>query len=297
VPWNETDIPDQLGRIVVVTGANSGIGFETARALARRGAHVIIGCRDLEKGANAESRLRKLAPEGRVDFECLDLGSLESVEGFARAVSASVSHLDVLCNNAGVMMPPYGETTDGFETQFGTNHLGHFALTGRLLPRLLAAEAARVVSVSSIGHFVGRINFDDLHSRKRYNAILAYGQSKLANLLFTRELQRRLEQTSKSGIAAAAHPGSTRTALQRHSRLLQGVVSVLSQEPAEGALPSLYAASAADVRGAEYFGPSGAFGLIGPPGRARSSPQSKNREVAERLWSLSDELTGVTFEF
>ena len=297
MPWSEADIPDQTGRVAVVTGANSGIGFETARALARRGARVILGCRNPARGQEAESRLRELAPQGKVVFEPLDLGSLKSIEAFARAVSEAERHLDVLCNNAGVMMPPFGQTEDGFEIQMGTNHLGHFALTARLSGLLKAATAPRIISVSSLAHFWGRINFDDLHSRKRYNATLAYGQSKLANLLFVRELQRRLELVSSPGLAAASHPGSTRTELQRHSRLMRGIVIAFSQEPAEGALPTLFAATAPNVRGAEFIGPKGAFGLTGPPAAARSSPRSKDMVLASRLWSVSEELTGVNLSF
>jgi NAD(P)-dependent dehydrogenase (short-subunit alcohol dehydrogenase family) len=297
VAWSETDIPDQTRRVAVITGANSGIGFETARALGQRGARVIIGCRNATKGEEAESRLRELAPEGQIDFEPLDLSSLRSIESFAKAVSAAEPRLDLLCNNAGVMMPPYGQTEDGFETQIGTNHLGHFALTARLSGLLKAAAGPRVVCVSSLAHFWGRIDFNDLHSQKRYNATLAYGQSKLANLLFTRELQRQLDQTDLPGLAAAAHPGSTRTELQRHSRLMHGIVAAFSQEPAEGALPSLYAATAPDVQGGEYFGPDDTFGMTGSPARARSSSRSKDMADASRLWSVSEELTGVTFAF
>jgi len=297
MPWTEFDIPDQTGRVAVVTGANTGIGFETARALARSGARVTIGCRNPERGKAAEARLRELAPEGEVHFESLDLGSLKSVESFAKAVSEREDQLDVLCNNAGVMMPPYGETDDGFETQIGTNHLGHFALTSGLLDLLKSAPAPRVVAVSSLAHFWGRIDFDDLQSRKRYNATLAYGQSKLANLLFMRELQRRFEQAGVRGIVAGAHPGSTNTELQRHSRLMHGIVAMYSQAPADGALPTLYAATAPDIDGGEYFGPSGAFGMTGPPGPARSSGASKDMAVAARLWSVSEELAGLKFAF
>ena len=295
--WTESDIPDQTGRVAIVTGANSGIGFETARALARRGARVIIGCRNPAKGQEAESRLRELAPQGEVHFEPLDLGSLKSVEAFAKTLSERETRLDVLCNNAGVMMPPYGETDDGFETQIGTNHLGHFALTGGVFDLLKASAAPRVVSVSSLAHFWGRIDFEDLQSRKRYNATLGYGQSKLANLLFVRELQQRLEVAGIPGLAAAAHPGSTNTELQRHSRLMHSIVAAYSQESSEGALPTLFAATAPTVRGGDYFGPSGAFGMTGPPGKARSSAASKDMAVAAHLWTLSEELTGVKFTF
>jgi NAD(P)-dependent dehydrogenase (short-subunit alcohol dehydrogenase family) len=293
--WIESDIPDQHGRTAVVTGANSGIGWETARALTAKGARVIVACRSEEKGRDAERRIRAGVADADVRFEPLDLGSLASVRAFADKLGAAESRIDLLVNNAGVMMPPYGKTADGFELQLGTNHLGHFALTGLLLPRILAAPKARVVSVSSLAHFWGRIDFADLQCERSYNATRAYGQSKLANLLFMRELQRRFEAKRAGAMAAAAHPGSTRTELQRHSGLMNAIVAVFSQQPPDGALPSLYAATAPDVRGGEYFGPSGFAGCLGPPGRARSSAASRNAAVAKRLWDVSEELTGVRF--
>ena len=293
--WSEAQIPDQSGRTAVVTGANSGIGFETARALAAKGARVALACRSEEKGRDAERRLRAAVPDADVSFEPLDLGSLASVRRFAEKLSAGEARLDLLVNNAGVMMPPYGKTADGFETQLGTNHLGHFALTGLLLDRLRRAPAARVVNVSSLAHFWGSIGFDDLQSERSYNPTRAYGQSKLANLLFTRELQRRFEVARIDALSAAAHPGSTRTELQRHSGMMHAIVAVFSQTPPEGALPTLRAATAPDVRGGDYFGPSGFAGCIGPPGPARSSPRSKDAAAALRLWNVSEQLTGVSF--
>ncbi len=293
--WSEADIPDQTGRTAIVTGANSGIGYETARALAAKGARVVLACRSEEKGRDAVRRVLGAVPNADARTEKLDLGSLASVRSFAEKFSADSSRLDLLVNNAGVMVPPFGRTTDGFETQFGTNHLGHFALTGLLLPCLRAAPKARVVSVSSLAHFQGRIDFDDLQSERSYNPMRAYGQSKLANLLFTRELERRFESARIDALSAAAHPGSTRTELQRHSGLMNAFVAVFSQRPPEGALPTLYAASATDVRGGEYFGPSRWFGMVGPPERARSSPRSKDAAVAKRLWEVSEKLTGVAY--
>ena len=293
--WSEADIPDQSGRTAVVTGANSGIGFETARALAARGARVVLACRSEEKGRDASLRLRAAVPDADARFEPLDLGALESVRRFAEKLAAEERRLDLLVNNAGVMMPPYGKTADGFETQLGTNHLGHFALTGLLLPLVRATPGARVVSVSSLAHFWGGIAFDDLQSERSYNPTRAYGQSKLANLLFARELQRRFEAARVDALSAAAHPGSTRTELQRHSGLMNAIVRVFSQQPPEGALPSLYAATAPDVRGGEYFGPSGFAGCLGPPGRARSSPRANDATAARRLWEVSEQLTGVSF--
>src|SRR5262245_11659960 len=237
--WSEADIQDQSGRTAVVTGANSGIGFETARALAAKGARVVLACRSEEKGREAEQRVRAAVPRGDVRFEPLDLGSLASVRAFAEKLRAAESRLDLLVNNAGVMMTPRGKTTDGFETQFGTNHLGHFALTGLLLPSIRVTPRARVINVSSAVHFIGRIAFDDLQAERSYAPTRAYGQSKLANLLFTRELERRLEAARIDALSAAAHPGSTRTGLQQHSRLMAAAVAVFSQLPPGGALPSL----------------------------------------------------------
>jgi NAD(P)-dependent dehydrogenase (short-subunit alcohol dehydrogenase family) len=293
--WSEADIPDQSGRTAVVTGANTGIGYETARALAAKGARVVLACRSEDKGHDAERRVRTAAPAADVRFEPLDLSALASVRAFADKLCAAESRLDLLVNNAGVMMPPFGETTDGFETQLGTNHLGHFALTGLLLAPLRRTPRARVVSVSSLAHFWGRIDFDDLQSRRSYDPRRAYGQSKLANLLFARELQRRFEAARIDALSAAAHPGSTATELQRHSGAMRAIVRVFSQRPPEGALPTLYSATAPDVRGGEYFGPSGFAGCLGPPGRARSSPRSQDLATARRLWDVSEQLTGVRF--
>ena len=293
--FRESDVPDQHGRTAIVTGANSGIGFETARVLATKGARVILACRSEDKGRDAERRLRAAVPDADARFEALDRSSLASVRAFAEELSAAESRLDLLVNNAGVMMTPRGKTADGFETQLGTNHLGHFALTGLLLERLRRAPGARVVNVSSLVHWIGRIDFDDLQSERSYDPTRAYAQSKLANLLFTRELTRRLEAAGAAALAAASHPGSTRTELQRHSRSMQSAVRLLSQLPPEGALPSLYAASAPDVRGGDYFGPSRWLGMLGPPAPARSSPRSKDVATARRLWDISEQLTGIRF--
>jgi len=293
--WSESDIPDQSGRVAIVTGANSGIGYETARALAAKGARVVLACRSEEKGRDAERRVRVAAPKADARFEPLDLGSLASVRGFAERFAAAESRLDLLIDNAGIMMSPRGRTADGFETQFGTNHLGHFALTGLLLPRIRGTPRARVVGVSSTMHWFGKIDFDDLNAERSYDPSRAYGQSKLANLLFVRELQRRFEGARIDALSVAAHPGSTRTNLQQYSRLLRAVVAVLSQEPPGGALPTLRAAVDPSVRGGEYFGPSRLFGTIGPPERARSSPRSRDTAAARRLWEVSEKLTGVSY--
>jgi NAD(P)-dependent dehydrogenase (short-subunit alcohol dehydrogenase family) len=291
--WSEADIPDLSHRVAVVTGANSGIGFETARALAAKGARVILGCRSRTKGPQAAARIRDAVPGADVLFATLDLGSLASIEMFAKEVGAEVDHVDFLCNNAGVMMPPLGHTEDGFELQFGTNHLGHFALTAHLLPLLRETPGARVVTVSSLMHFAGWIHFADLNSDRRYNAALAYAQSKVANLLFARELARRLDAANIGVVSAAAHPGSTRTELQRHSDLMHAAVRFFAQDAPAGALPTLYAIVADGVRTGDYFGPQ--FGIVGAPSRAISSPLARNRDIARRLWEVSEDLTGVAF--
>ncbi len=296
--WTESNMPDQTGRVAIVTGANSGIGYETARALAAKGARVVLACRSEPKGLDAVSRLKAAAPGANARFECLDLGSLASVASFAQRMLADEGALDLLINNAGVMAPPFGRTEDGFELQFGTNHLGHFALTAALMPLVRCASRARIVNVSSLAHFGGSIDFDDPnYERRRYVAMAAYGQSKLANLLFTRELQRRLEKAGYSALCAAAHPGSTLTNLQQHSGVLHAFVALFHQEAPEGALPTLYAATADSVRGGDYFGPQGLLGCIGAPGPARSTHRSKSVADAERLWELSETLTGVSFTF
>jgi NAD(P)-dependent dehydrogenase (short-subunit alcohol dehydrogenase family) len=292
--WCETDIPDLSHRVAVVTGANSGIGFEAARALAARGARVILGCRSRTKGPGAAARIRDAVPDADVHFLSLDLASLAGVEMFAKEVGAEVGRLDILCNNAGVMMPPLSHTREGFEVQFGVNHLGHFALTAHLLPLLRKTPGARVVTVSSLMHLVGWIRFADLNSDQSYNPALAYAQSKLANLLFMYELARRLEVANLDVISAAAHPGSTRTELQRHSDLMHALVRFFAQDAPAGALPTLYAATAPDVKSGDYYGPL--FGAIGAPARAIASPLARDRSAAQRLWQISEELTGVAFE-
>jgi NAD(P)-dependent dehydrogenase (short-subunit alcohol dehydrogenase family) len=291
--WSEADIPDLTHRVAVVTGANSGIGFETARALAAKGARVILACRSRTRGPQAVARIREAVPGADVLFDSLDLGSLESVAMFAKEITTEIDRLDILVNNAGVMMPPLDYTRDGFELQFGINHLGHFALTAHLLPLLRSTPGARVVTVSSLMHFAGWIHFADLQSRDSYSATLAYAQSKLANLLFMREFARRLANANADVISAAAHPGSTRTELQRHSDLMRTAVRYFAQDAPAGALPTLYAATADGVRGGDYYGPM--FGVVGAPARAFSSPQSHDKGVAARLWDLSEDLANVEF--
>jgi len=293
--WNAQQLRDQTGRVAIVTGSNSGIGFETARVLAEKGANVVMACRNLEKANPKADEIRSAHPNANVEVMELDLSDLESVQRFADAFRAKHSRLDLLINNAGIMVPPYGKTAQGFETQFGVNHLGHFALTGSLIDLLVETPGSRIVNVSSIAHYMGAIRFSDLQWEKGYKAQPAYGQSKLANLLFTYELQRRLTAAGKDTVAVAAHPGWTATNLQENAASIKFMNRFLAQEPSMGALPTLYAAAAPAVNGAEYFGPGGFLQLNGPPKKVRSNKRSHDPHTAERLWNLSEDLTGVHF--
>jgi NAD(P)-dependent dehydrogenase (short-subunit alcohol dehydrogenase family) len=290
---------------MLVTGANSGLGFETVLTLAGQGAHVILACRDLEKGRSAEQRVRAAHPHASTALMPLDLASLADIRRFAGAVHAATPRLDVLVNNAGVMALPERRTADGFEMQFGTNHLGHFALTGLLMDLLLATPKARVVTVSSGFHRLAKIRFDDPQWTKGYAKWPAYGQSKVANLLFTYELQRRLTRAGADVISVAAHPGYASTNLQFAGPRMEGSSiaerisalgnRLLAQSAAKGALPQLYAATADDVRGGDYFGPSGFGEMWGAPRRVTSNAHSRDEAVAGRLWELSESVTGVRY--
>jgi len=289
-------MPDQSGRIAIVTGANSGIGYETARALAHKGATAIIACRSRQKGTDAAERIRAESPRGIVEMMHLDLADLASVRRFASAFRESYSHLDLLINNAGLMKPPQRqETADGFELLFGTNHLGHFALTGLLMDLILRTVGSRVVVLSSHTHRTGSIRFDDLQGEAAYNAVTAYAQSKLANLLFAYELQRHLKAAGSRVIVAAAHPGWTGTNLQRNYALIRWLNPLLAQRPETGGLPTLFAATAPDVQGGDYYGPGGFMELGGSPAKVRSNESSHDQAVAARLWEVSEELTGVVY--
>ncbi|HMD23963.1 MAG TPA: SDR family NAD(P)-dependent oxidoreductase [Streptosporangiaceae bacterium] len=293
--WTTDDVPGQQGRLAVVTGANTGLGFETAQALAARGASVVLAVRNVEKGKQAADRIAAGAPGATVTVQELDLSSLESVRAAAAELRAGHPRIDLLICNAGVMYPPKQTTKDGFELQFGTNHLGHFALTGLLLDQMLPVPGSRVVSVSSVGHrFRARINFDDLQWERSYSRVGAYGQSKLANLMFTYELQRRLSGAGTT-IAVAAHPGFAATELMRHTPMAAVVTPLFSQDAAMGALPVLRAATDPGVLGGQYYGPGGFLGLRGYPELAASSRRSRDEAVQRRLWAVSEELTGVTF--
>lgn len=294
--WTTADIPDQSGRTAVITGANTGLGFETAKALAEKGAHVVIAVRDTTKGDQAAARI-----SGDVEVQELDLTSLASINAAADALKSRFDKIDLLINNAGVMTTPKGTTKDGFELQFGTNHLGHFALTGLLLDALLDVDGARIVTVSSNGHKMGgAIHWDDLQWERSYSRMGAYTQSKLANLLFTYELQRRLAPRGKT-IAVAAHPGTATTELARslprpiERAFLAAAPKLFAQTPDGGALPTLRAATDPGVLGGQYYGPDGIGQQRGAPVVVASSAQSYDVEQQRRLWEISEELTKVTF--
>jgi NAD(P)-dependent dehydrogenase (short-subunit alcohol dehydrogenase family) len=308
--WTEDDIADLSGKTFVVTGANSGIGFEAARALAKKGGRVVLACRSLEKGQAAVDRIRQEQAGAKAEVRELDVASLASVRAFAEQLLREHPRLDVLVNNAGIMAIPRSETPDGFETQIGTNHLGHFALTGLLLGRLLESAPSRVVTVSSMMHTRGRfgaLDADDLRLVKGYTKWGAYGRSKLANLLFAYELQRRLEIGHPDVISVACHPGYANTNLQSVGPTMTGSVvgkaimragnALLAQSPRAGALPTLYAAVGADVRGGDFIGPRGPFKMVGSPTKQGSSRASRDVYAAKKLWETSQQLTGVPYAF
>lgn len=301
--WTEQDIPLQTGRVAIVTGANSGLGFYTTKALAKKGARIIMACRNLEKGEEARQKILQMSPAFAPEVWHLDLASLKSVEEFSLKFKSSFQSLDLLINNAGLMAIPYGKTSEGFEMQFGVNYLGHFALTSHMWPLLIDTAFARVVNVSSLAHRMGSIRFEDPHWEKNYSKWGAYGMSKLSNLLFTIELARRLKASSSDMITAAAHPGWAATELQSKGAKMKGsrfeagtfnlANSVLAQSAERGALPSLYAATAKDVKSGGYYGPDGFLRMTGWPSLDHPSTKRANKDVAGKLWELSEQLTGL----
>jgi len=300
--WTEKNVPDESGRVAIVTGSNTGLGYDTARVLAARSAKVVLAVRDTAKGDAAAARIRTLSPAADVTVHKLDLGSLASVRTAGAELAAAYPRIDLLINNAGVMYPPKQATADGFELQFGTNHLGHFALTGLLLNNMLGVEGSRVVVVSSIAHNIrAKIDFADLQwETRRYDRVASYGQSKLANLMFTYDLQRRLAAANAKTIAVAAHPGVAATELVRHvpGASLPGVNWLsgrLLNTSELGALPTLRAATDPAVQGGQYYGPDGFKQMRGYPILVTSSEQSHDTAIQQRLWTVSEELTGVTY--
>ena len=305
--WTEEDIPDLTGKIAVVTGANSGTGYEATRALASKGATVVMSCRNLEKAEAAAEKIKNKIPEAKLEIVQLDLSDLSSVKKFAESYSEKHETLDLLLNNAGIMMPPYSKTVDGFELQLGTNHMGHFALTGLLLNLLIATKGSRVVTMSSTAHTRAEFDFDDISLEDTYSRVSAYGRSKLANLLFAYEFQRKLDDAGIKMLSNAAHPGWSATSLQTtgpregsggriRSWALRFGNFIFAQSAAMGALPMLYGVISPDAEGGVYYGPRSLGGWRGYPKKTESNDLSHNKDDAKKLWELSEELTGIKYE-
>lgn len=294
-------VPPQSDRIAIVTGANTGLGYETALGLCKTGMKVVLACRDLKKARIAKSELQRQSINADIDIIGLDLSSLASVRAFSSNYLSRYDRLDLLINNAGIMIPPYSLTEDGFESQLGVNHLGHFLLTGLLLPALEQTEGSRIVILSSLAHKTGKINFKDLQSKKRYQAWTAYAQSKLACLMFALELQRRLQAHEHQTISVAAHPGVASTELSRHlPSLFNAVISPIflkfaAQTAQQGAMPALYAALNPNIKGGEYIGPLSRNGWKGKAGVVTPKKHAHDEEVARRLWQESERLTDIQF--
>lgn len=294
--WNIDQVPSQKGKIAIVTGANSGIGFETALELAKKDCTVILACRNMEKAAEAGKIILKTYPDAQVKPMKLDVASLLDVRKFTQQFKSEFDKLDFLINNAGVMMSPYKETEDGFENQLATNYIGHFALTGLLLPLLTETSGSRIISLSSLAHKWAEIDFNNLHAQKGYSKRKAYGQSKRACLVFAYELQRRLSAAGYDTISLAAHPGVSKTNLDRYfPSFIRPLGGLLFQKADKGALPTLYAALEPGLKGGEYIGPDGFKEMGGNPTIVDSDEKTKDKKVAMRLWNVSEELTGVRY--
>jgi NAD(P)-dependent dehydrogenase (short-subunit alcohol dehydrogenase family) len=300
--WTAADVPDQTGRVAIITGSNTGIGFGAAAVLAAKGAHTVLAVRNLDKGNDAVARIKAASPNATVTLQQLDLTSLENIRKAADNLRTDFPRIDLLINNAGVMYTDKASTKDGYELQFGTNHLGHFALTGLLLDNMLAVDGSRVVTVSSVGHRIrAKIHFDDLNLDRNYNRVVAYGQSKLANLLFTYALAQRLAAKGAPTIATAAHPGASDTELLRNMpggirQVSQFFWSTFIAQSAEmGAEPTLRAAADPSAQNGQYYGPGGLGEQKGHPKVVQSSAQSHDEAIQRRLWTVSEELTGVTY--
>jgi NAD(P)-dependent dehydrogenase (short-subunit alcohol dehydrogenase family) len=294
-------IPTQKGRVAIVTGANTGLGFETALAFAKKEITVILACRNQAKALKAKAKIEAVVPSANLEFIHIDLMDLKSVHSFAENFKINYQRLDLLINNAGIMIPPFQKTKDDFESQMGVNYFAHFLLTGLLIDLLNATEGARIVTLSSKAHERGVIDFDNLHAEKSYSKMKAYGQSKLACLLFTQELNRILQKTGKSTISVAAHPGVSTTELGRHISkfayyTLMPFFVFFTHKPAKGALPTIMAALDADVVGGDYFGPIGYNGMKGAPAKVKAKPRAYDIEVASKLWDVSEKLVGFEFK-
>ena len=293
--WDGENISDQEGKVVIVTGSSSGLGYETAKVLANKNATVIVAVRNEVKGNAAVESIKVENPNTDIQVMLLDLSNLESIRKFTENFKKKFNKLDLLINNAGVMNPPYTKTKDGFELQFGTNHLGHFALTGLLIDLIKKTPSSRIVNVSSTAHKIGKLNFDDLNWETRpYKKMRSYGDSKLANLYFSKELQRRLYTESSGVIVASAHPGASSTPLTRHSLFFR-ILSLIVQSSEMGALPTLYAAVDPDIQGNDYIGPGGFQETRGYPKKVEPAEHAKDDDVAAKLWDVSEKMTGVSY--
>lgn len=295
--WTIHKMPDQSGKTIIITGANSGIGFEAARAFAMKNATTILGCRSLKKGNEAYSLIQKEFPQAHLDLIQLDLADIGSIRQFSDIFKNRYNHLDILINNAGVMTPPYGKTRQGFELQIGINHLGHFALTGMLMESILKTKGSRIVTMSSLTHSIGKIDFNDLHFEKKYRPFKAYSQSKLANLIFALELQRKLDSVGTDVLSLAAHPGWSGTNILRKEGILKYFNKLLGMKPEQGALPLIFASVADEVVGGSYYGPGGFKEMRGFPSLSRIAPGATNNKVAKKLWEESEKLSGIKYVF
>ena len=293
--WDSENISDQKGKVVIVTGSSSGLGYETAKVLANKNATVIVAVRNEVKGNAAVESIKAENPNTDIQVILIDLSNLESIHKFTENFKKKFNKLDLLINNAGVMNPPYTKTKDGFELQFGTNHLGHFALTGLLIDLIKKTPNSRIVNVSSTAHKIGKLNFEDLNwETRRYKKMRSYGDSKLANLYFSKELQRRLDKESSGVIVASAHPGASSTPLTRHSLFFR-ILSLIVQNSEMGALPTLYAAVGPDIQGNDYIGPGGFQETRGYPKKVEPAEHAKDDDVAAKLWDVSEKMTGVSY--
>lgn len=294
--WNIEQTPSQKGRIAIITGSNSGIGFETALELAKKDCTVILACRNKKKAEEAKSKILQIYPKAQVNPMEVDMANLTDVKRFARQFQHEYDKLDLLINNAGIMMPPYKETVDGFENQLATNYIGHFALTGLLLPLLTNTSGSRIISLSSLAHKWSEIDFSNLHAQKGYSKRKAYGQSKRACLVYAYELQRRLSEAGYDTISLAAHPGVSKTNLDRYfPALIRPLGTLFLQKAEKGALPTLYAALEKNLKGGEFIGPDGFKEMKGNPTIVDSDEQSKDKAIAERLWKVSEEMTNIRY--
>lgn len=293
--WDSENISDQKEKVVIITGASSGLGFEAAKVLATKNATVIVAVRSEEKGNNALETIKEETPNADIQVMLVDLSDLESVKKFADNFKKKFDKLDLLINNAGVMNPPYTKTKDGFELQFGTNHLGHFALTGHLIELIKKTRNSRIVNVASTAHKIGKLNFDDLNwETRKYKKMQSYADSKLANLYFTKELQRRLDKESSDVIVASAHPGASSTGVARHSLIFR-ILSLFVQDSKMGSLPTLYAAVDPEIQGDDYIGPGGLGEFGGYPKKVEPAANATKDDVATRLWDVSEKMTGVKY--